>query len=184
MNPITKNTSLKELAQWVGKLLKEANIDAVLTGGAVVSIYTDNQYQSYDLDFITHSSLKELEKAFEGTGFKREGRLFKHSDTDFFIDFPAPPLSIGNQPVTEFNEIISEDQYLKLLTPTDSVMDRLAAFYYWNDHQSLMQALMVAESNEIDFYRIKIWSEEEGMGEKFKHFHDEYKKRKKSMNRK
>lgn len=72
---INKKTTLKELALIVGKVLKDANIDAVLTGGAVVSIYTDNKYQSFDLDFITHSSYKELERAFEGTGFYRDGRI-------------------------------------------------------------------------------------------------------------
>ena len=70
MIDITKETALKELAAIVGKILKDANIDAVLTGGAVVSIYTDNKYQSFDLDFITYSSYKELEKAFKELGEK------------------------------------------------------------------------------------------------------------------
>jgi hypothetical protein len=175
---INRKMILKELAFQVGKILKEASIDAVLTGGAVVSIYTDSKYQSFDLDFITHSSLKELEKAFKGTGFYRDGRFFKHPETDFFIDFPAPPVSVGNTPVNEFKEIVTKDQYLKLLTPTHCVMDRLAAFYHWNDQQALVQALMVAQENEIDFERVKTWSFDERMGDKFEYFFSEYKKNK------
>ncbi len=175
---IAKNTTLKELASIVGKILKNANIDAVLTGGAVVSIYTDNKYQSFDLDFITHSSYKELERAFEGTGFYRDGRFFKHTKTDFFIDFPAPPLAIGNKPIKEFNEIITKNQYLKLLTPTHCVMDRLAAYYYWDDQQSLIQALMIVNDNVVDFSEIKEWSNDEGMGEKYERFYKEYKRQK------
>jgi hypothetical protein len=173
---ITKKMTLKELASLVGKILKDAAIDAVLTGGAVVSIYTDNKYQSFDLDFITYSSLKELEKVFKGTGFYRDGRFFKHPETDFFIDFPAPPISVGNTPVTEFNEIVSKNKYLKLLTPTHCVMDRLAANYHWDDQQALVQALMVAHENVIDFEKIKKWSTDEGMSDKFEYFFSEYKK--------
>ena len=47
MIQISKKTTLKEFALIVGKILKDANINAVLTGGAVVSIYTDNKYQSF-----------------------------------------------------------------------------------------------------------------------------------------
>ena len=170
--------TLKEFALKVGKILKDASIDAVLSGGAVVSIYTNNRYQSYDLDFITHSSLKELEKAFKGTGFYRDGRFFRHPDTDFFIDFPAPPVSVGNAPVTEFNEIVLKNQYLKLLTPTHCVMDRLAAYYHWDDQQALAQALMVAQENVIDFDQVKKWSVDEGMIDRFEYFFSEYKRNK------
>lgn len=30
-----------------------------------------------------------------------------------------------------------------MLTATDSVKDRLASFYHWNDHQSLEQAILI-----------------------------------------
>jgi hypothetical protein len=170
--------TLKEFALLVGKVLKQASIDAVLTGGAVVSIYTDNKYQSFDLDFITYSSMKDLENAFSGSGFYREGRYFKHPETSFFIDFPAPPLSVGKMPVKEFKEIVSKNQYLKLLTPTYCVMDRLAAYYHWNDRQALVQAQLVAEENKIDLRKIKKWSLDEGMSEKFDYFLSLYKKNK------
>lgn len=174
---LDKDITLKEFALKVGKILKDAGIDAVLTGGAVVSIYTGDKYRSFDLDFITHSSLKDLEKAFEGTGFYREGRYFKHPETEFFIDFPAPPISVGNAPVTEFREMVSANQYLKLLTPTHCVMDRLAAYYHWNDPQALNQALMVARENEIDFKSIETWSRDEGMGGKYGFFLSQYNKK-------
>ena len=122
----------------VCKALKDEGIDAVLTGGAVVSIYTENRYMSYDLDFISHASGKRIAAAMEGIGFrKRSGRYFEHPHTDFFVEFPTPPVAIGNKPVDRFEEIESPGGYLKLLTPTHSVMDRLAAWYHWNDPQSL-----------------------------------------------
>jgi predicted nucleotidyltransferase len=49
---ITKTTTIEELAALVCNRLADAGISVVLTGGAVVSIYSDNEYLSYDLDFI------------------------------------------------------------------------------------------------------------------------------------
>lgn len=42
---------LKELACLVYETLKENGINPVLVGGACVSIYSHNRYQSSDLDF-------------------------------------------------------------------------------------------------------------------------------------
>ena len=52
------NIDIKELACFVYELLKNNGIDAVLVGGACVSIYSQNRYQSYDLDFATYEELK------------------------------------------------------------------------------------------------------------------------------
>jgi hypothetical protein len=56
------------------------------------------------------------------------------------------------------------------MTPTDSVKDRLAAFYHWNDHQALDQATMVSKSQKTDFHEVKRWSEKEGHTEKYRQF--------------
>lgn len=49
-----------------------------------------------------------------------------------------------------------------LLSPTDCVKDRLAAYYHWNDKQYLDQAIMISEDNQIDIDEIHRWSEQEG----------------------
>jgi hypothetical protein len=57
-------------------------------------------------------------------------------------------------------------------------MDRLAAFYYWNDRQSLQQALLVAENHPVKLNEIKKWSENEGETSKFQEFLDGVKRKK------
>ncbi|HOW51620.1 MAG TPA: hypothetical protein PLV42_06215 [bacterium] len=171
MKKITAKTTIKDLALIVCGALKKNGIDAVLTGGAVVSIYTENRYRSNDLDFISSASMKEIEEAIAAIGFaKNKGRYFTHPDTELFVEFPSPPLSVGDKPVREFNEITTRSGYLKLLTPTYCVMDRLAAFYFWNDRQSLEQALMVARTHPVDMKEIERWSKAEGMTAKFNEF--------------
>ncbi len=43
---------LTELAAIVSDALQRVGIVATLSGGAAVSIYTENRYQSEDLDFV------------------------------------------------------------------------------------------------------------------------------------
>jgi hypothetical protein len=45
---------IKDLACLIYERLKDSGIDAILVGGACVSIYSQNRYQSHDLDFVTH----------------------------------------------------------------------------------------------------------------------------------
>lgn len=72
------NIDIKDLACFMYQLLKDNGIDAVLVGGACVSIYSQNRYQSYDLDFVTYEELKQIEKVLSNIGFKRTGRCFSH----------------------------------------------------------------------------------------------------------
>jgi len=177
---ITLETSLKELAVIVCNHLQRHGIEAVLTGGAVVSIYTGSAYKSFDLDFISWVDNKALQKAMEDLGFKKDaGRYYVHPGTNFYVEFPAPPLSIGNQPIHTWNIIESNHGTLKLLTPTHCVMDRLAAFYYWKDFESLEQALLVALCQDIDLAEIQAWSEKEGMQDKYIFFLNKLKTQKK-----
>lgn len=168
MTKITEISTLEDVALIVCKALKDAGIDAVLTGGAVVSIYSENRYMSYDLDFISHGDAKKIETVMKEIGFtKGSSRHYEHPRSDYFVEFPTPPLAIGDMPVNKFEEIENERGYLKLLTPTHCVMDRLSACYHWNDRQCLEQALLVTERHPVNMAEIKRWSEAEGMMEKF-----------------
>ena len=161
---LIKEMSLGELAAYVCTHLQKNSIHCVLTGGACVSIYTENRYESFDLDFIENiaSKRKDIIKALSEIGFLEDNKYFKHIDTQYFIEFPAGPLAIGKEPVSQPNVINFETGKLILLSPTDSVKDRLAAYYHWNDKQCLDQAMMITENNKIDIDEIQRWSEQEG----------------------
>lgn len=164
---------IKELAGFVCQHLRDNGIESVLVGGGCVSIYSSNRYISGDLDFITHSSIKEIEPILRNIGFvKQSGRHFENPQCKFFIEFPPPPIAIGNAPIKKFEELKTKYGVLKLLTVEDSIKDRLAAFYFWNDPQSLDQAVLMAQTckRKINFNLIKKWSKEEGAAKKFEFF--------------
>ena len=142
----------------------------VLVGGVCVSIYSDNRYQSSDLDFATYEELKPIEKALAKIGFKRTGRQFSHDHCPYLIDFVNPPIAVGHELIHQFSMLKTSVGCLQLLSPTDCVKDRLAAFFHWDDMQGLEQALMVAEDHLIDLKDLKRWAKAEGFKKKLEAF--------------
>lgn len=169
-----KNISTKDLALIIGSQLNKYGIDAVLTGGAVVTIYSKNKYMSLDLDFVTYDpqrSAKTIKEAMKEVGFTvTPNAFFSNPDCKYVIEFIPDPLSIGSEPAKEIKKIKNKIGQLKLLSPTDCVKDRLAAFYHWNDNQALEQALMVTKDNRVDMKEVKRWSKVENKLEQFKVF--------------
>ena len=167
-----KGLKIRDLAIVISDYLRRNGIETLLTGGACVVIYTNTKYMSYDLDFVLVSSEKQKEvgKLLRKIGFYEEDRYFKHTDSEYFIDFVSPPASLGSKPVKSISEIKKRGRKLKLLSPTDCVKDRLAAFYHWKDRQALEQAVMVCRSQRVDLEEVKRWSRNEGMAAEFKIF--------------
>ncbi len=172
---ITARSSLRQVAAIVAKALSSADIRAVLTGGACATIYSEGEYQSEDLDLILQSSptQKTLDQAMKRAGFIRHGDCYDHPNTQFFVEFPRGPLSIGADLSVNPAELRIAGVRVALLSATDSCRDRLAAFYHWKDRQSLRAAVAIAARHPVDLERIKSWSAREGAGRGFEEFADE-----------
>lgn len=164
---IDGSTSVEELAVIVGSALETAGIVATLSGGAAVTIYANNEYLSGDLDFVTHGRIAAIAQALAPLGFvKRPGvRQLRHPDTDLYVEFPPGPLSFGETTVDYADAAVLETAYgtLRIVTPTQLVMDRLAAYVHWHDGQSFDQAVMVARHQEVDWNQLGAWASLEGL---------------------
>ncbi len=55
MREIDDSLSVAEVAAVVSEALEAAGLDAVLSGGSVVTIYSENEYESFDLDINLRS---------------------------------------------------------------------------------------------------------------------------------
>jgi hypothetical protein len=173
---ITKSTTILELGAIVSHSLREAGLDAFLSGGAVVSIYTKNRYESYDLDFVSLDDRRKIKRCMEKLGFTQDkSRHFIHPNSSYFVEFPGSSMTVGDELIQEFNEIRTPEGVLKLLTPTDCVKDRLAAYYHFNDPQGLDQAVWVAEVHPINLESVRHWSKNERMLKKFEDFENRIK---------
>ena len=164
-----KTMSQAELAAFVQTHLRGHGVRVVLSGGAAVSIYSDGKYVSLDLDLVNVYSARRrvLSAAMSEIGFREQGRHFKHPDSEFLVEFPPGPLAIGSEPIRGIQDIALATGTLTVITPTECVKDRLAAYFHWGDRQCLVQAIMVAEQHEIDLAEIRRWSQAEGFLEAF-----------------
>ncbi|HAG92323.1 MAG TPA: hypothetical protein DCL41_10640, partial [Bdellovibrionales bacterium] len=135
--------SLQEFAIALARTLEKKGIGVILTGGAVVAIYSEGKYVSKDVDFISSEDHEVIKAAMIELGFESRGKDFFHPESPFSVEFPGYALMIGMEPMKPAGKLKEEGFALKLLSPTQCVMDRLSAYYHWKDPQSLEQAILV-----------------------------------------
>lgn len=170
----------EELGAYVCETLRASGIDAVLTGGSCVSIWTEELYVSLDLDFITNGleTNRQISAALKSIGFTRSSgnsRYFTHPDCRYDLEFPRGPLAVGNTELSpgDAKSLKLSTGTLKLLSPTDCVKDRLAAFYVWGDDQCWEQAVEVARRQKVKWKELKAWHDTEGEPEGYPRFRRE-----------
>lgn len=169
---LTGTSTLRQVVEVVSRALHAHGIRAVLTGGACASLHARGGDLSRDLDYIIQGRVTraEVETALASVGFTRHGASYAHPRTAFFIEFPAGPLAIGDDDLVEPVVVRVGRASVLSLSPTDSCRDRLAAFYHWNDRQSLDVAVMIARHHRLDMRAIREWSLREGHPAAFAEF--------------
>jgi hypothetical protein len=103
-------------------------------------------------------------------GFSEMGKSYTIPGTDYFVEFPPGPVTVGVEPVKEIIEIPLSTGVLRIISATDSVKDRLTAYYFWGDGQCLQQARLIKEHNKVDLKEIERWSRGEGKEKELKFF--------------
>ena len=171
-----KNISILDLAVLVNKKFAEHDMKTILVGGACVAIYSNNRYLSHDLDFVTFETSGKIKKALSELGFEFKGKYFERSDCPYYIEFVSPPVAVGDELLEQFKTLHTPFGQIELLTPTDCVKDRLASFFHWHDRQSLEQAVMVFQDQNVDLREIERWAKAENHLDKFREFTESIKK--------
>ena len=169
---ITAASTLRDVVQAVSRALRAEGVRAVLTGGASASLHADGDYLSHDLDYILQgrTTQAQLDRALASVGFERKRDTYFHPESPFFVEFPRGPLAIGDDDLVEPVEVRLGATPVLMLSATDACRDRLAAFYHWQDRQSLETALKIARRRAVDMVQIRRWSEKEGKSTQFGEF--------------
>ena len=168
--------------QELGWHLEGAGIQSVLVGGAVVSIYTEGLYRSGDLDLIPDDAGRtRLPGVLAELGFEpSRSRYYKHPECPhLFLEFPRGPVEIGEQfPVTPA-EVEVEGRILRLLSPTDSVKDRLAGYIHWNSRANFDQAVLICrrQKESVELGLVEEWCSNEGGVSAFKELTEKLRER-------
>jgi hypothetical protein len=159
MKPINKMSQI-EIAALVQSHLHENGITVILSGGAATSYFCQNKYVSADIDLVNiyRVSPKKITIAMNTLGFQESGRHFVHPESQYIVEFPPGPLMVGIEPVMATDQIPLSTGCLEIISATDCIKDRLAAFYHWGDQQCFRQAILVANSLKVDLKEIERWS--------------------------
>ena len=171
-SPDWKNCTEEELWRYVGWHLEGAGIGSVLVGGAVVAIYTEGLYRSGDLDLVPDDMGRErLTEVLAQIGFHpSKSRYFKHPEcSHLFLEFPRGPVELGEQYPVVPAEIGVAGRTLRLLSPTDSVKDRLAGYIHWKSRANFDQAVLICQRQKtrVDLEEVREWCEQEGGKDEF-----------------
>ena len=163
MKPISEMSQI-EVAAYVTSHLATTGVSVVLSGGAAVGFHSNNRYVSADIDLINIYLVprKIIIAAMSKIGFSEEARYFKHPETEWVVEFPKGPLSVGDEPIDKVDNIKFSTGVLKVLSAVDSVKDRLAGYYHFQDEQCLQQAICICKEHRVDLSEIERWSTNEG----------------------
>jgi hypothetical protein len=149
-------------------------------------LYTAGAHQSVDVDFVLAGTptVEALDTALALLGFKRRRARYVHAIVPFFVEFPRGPLGVGEdfkiRPVWR----VRRGARTLALSATDACRDRLAAFYHWNDRQSLAVALAIARRHRVQLRKVRDWSHGEGHAGRYAVFVAELARARGAMRRK
>jgi hypothetical protein len=162
----------EELWKYVGSHLAKNGFDAVLVGGAVVSIYSKGAYRSGDLDFVIQNMFKtDLVEVMKDIGFIKHGRHYIHPECKhLFVEYPPGPLGVGEDTSITPDIHSAYGVEIKILSPTDCIKDRLASYIHFKSQEGLDEAILVAKSQQYSVSKVEEWCKKENAEWAFKDF--------------
>ncbi len=171
---IQRESSLRDVAFTVCTALDKGGVRAVLTGGSAATVYAPDACQSVDLDFIVTFRADESSgpEILASLGYREADDHYVHTENPLILEFPRGPLAVGRDLIEHWMTLRDGERILHIITPIDSVRDRLAGFLFWNDRGSLEQAVAVARAQResIDLESVARWCRTEGKAEQFHEF--------------
>lgn len=69
-------------------------------------------------------------RRFGTLGYRDIGGTYHHDKNLFTLEFPPGPLAIGGDIVRSYETVARDNEILYVLSRTDCVRDRLAAFFF------------------------------------------------------
>lgn len=121
---------------------------------------------------MTSARGKALTAVLEPLGFTAspDGRHFTHEASGWLVEFPPGPLAFGETVFGNDDIPVLDTAYgqVRVITPTQSLMDRLAAYFHWNRQRPVRdQARALVQTADplgrIDWEALYRWAEREGI---------------------
>lgn len=145
------------LAAWFQGLYRGRKETPVLVGGAAVEIYTDGAYTTGDLDFVGELP-PAVARGLEAAGFSQRGRHWVHESGQVFLELPGAQLGPAERAV----HMRVAEWDLLVLSPEDTIVDRLAAWQFWKSPNDGIAAFQIWKNTamRLDQDRLAVASAE------------------------
>jgi hypothetical protein len=117
-------------------------------------------YTSHDIDLaiLTGFDRPAVAKALRELDFAEDGREFVNPTTPYSVDLVAATPYIDQRPILEFDTIPTPAGPVRTYFIEDALADRIAAWLYWADSQSLELAERVAAAARSRILRDRLES--------------------------
>ncbi|MDE3838725.1 hypothetical protein C0966_04935 [Bacillus methanolicus] len=134
-------------ASIITRLLDQYKIKPIIVGGLSVEIYTQSEYATRDIDFVS-DGYHIIEDVLFSLGFKKEGRHFYHQDIEIAVEIPSNDLVGSYEKVAKV--YIDDENYVYLISIEDIILDRLRAAVHWkSEEDSIWGFRLLAKNFEV-----------------------------------
>lgn len=154
LDPEEKFNTMIRTVGVLTKVLESKDISPpIIVGGLSVEIYTNSDYATRDIDFLS-GDIDKVKSILEELGFSNsEGRHYYNSDLMVAVDamdIAYEGLAGAYDKVEKID--IDDELYVKVISREDIIMDRIRAYLHWKEHDSRYWAMFIIETyfNELD----------------------------------
>jgi len=138
-----------QIAAVLAEALQEVGQDPVLVGGAAVEFYTRGGYTTADIDMLAEGG-EDLVEVMTRLGFEKFGKDFSHSSLKIYVEFPGRQLQATETAI----RLRIGERSLRIISIEDLIVDRLAAFKYWQSAVDGVNAMKLLEVGGEDRARL------------------------------
>lgn len=142
-----KYDTMIKTAAIITKMLEKHNIKPIVVGGLSVEIYTQRDYSTRDIDFVS-DGFTIIEEVLHSLDFIKEGRHFYRVENEVAVEIPDNHLEGDINKVIKVN--IDKELYLYLISLEDIIIDRLRATVQWRSEEDGIWGFRLLANNFSD----------------------------------
>lgn len=154
LKDVPKYEAMINTAAIITKLLEKHNINPIVVGGLSVEIYTQNEYATRDIDFVSDGYMIIADILFQ-LDFEKDGRHFYHNEIEIAIEIPDSDLAGDYNKVIKLE--IDDQRYVYVISIEDIIMDRLRASICWRSSEDRIWGFRLLANNldnvDIEYLR-------------------------------
>src|SRR5690625_2823541 len=164
-----KYETMIKTASIITKMLEKHNIKPIIVGGLSVEIYTQDDYSTRNIDFVS-DGFSIIEELLLSLDFLKDGRHFYRKDIEIAIEIPDNFLEGDMNKVVKVNT--EDGLYVYLISLEDIIIDRLRATIHWKSEEDAIWGfkLLVNNFDSVDTLYIESRLEVEQEKEEFKNW--------------